>query len=829
MVRLEIRFPVSGIRHVLLAFLISLAALDSVEVRAEPDARVVRLGESRPWVEQSAQAVAFAPSGSIAALGYADGTVALVDVAEGKHLGEVGGHGAVVQELAFSGDGRRVAARCGRSISVFDAENRRLIARYPQPTSERPSNPSLGLSQDGTRAMLLLGDRVAMMDVRTGELEAELAFPQGVVGQCLAMDNDRSRVGVGTSNGLVLQWDVSTLQPVGKRIELGAAVSGLVLMPDGKRLVAAQTTGAVSLLNGQTDDLVRSLQEPGARGFVSLACSADGSTVAARNTNGTLTVWRVRDGEVLHRRERFPHHMRVGGNSSVALSGEGRYFIAARRTGSVEVIDLTTGDRPRAHEGHLAPVRLLAMDYQSGLLASWDANDRVIVWNVDEQEVLGGFPASLTVDSSDLHIGRGRVKVAERVAQHASVLVWDTDRRERIDAVALPPVMLSGSFSPRDGSAVMTFTIGSAIRRWVGDREPALEELGNLPTMGGQVTFSEQGRWFSVVENDAATLWDGISMKVEHHFLGGFTPQDVRIRRANARAALAPDGSLLALATSNRQVQLFEFVGGGRVLLLDAVGLPDVMVPRPLAFAPGRSDLLLVGGSDGRLEVWDLVENSRVHRFPEVDASVTALAVDARSGLVAAGYSDGTVTIWRMPQALERSIREREERDDESLDRIWATMESGATLEGWRAAGSLARYGDVTVEFIASRLASAEVQVDEVEALIEQLGDERFARRERAYSDLLEMGGKIRPTLKLVIGKRELPDPIIERLEEIVAELGRPEGRTDNDRRASRAVMVLNRIGTPRAIALLERYARGAETDLLTQEAARFLKHRSED
>jgi len=112
---------------------------------------------------------------------------------------------------------------------------------------------------------------------------------------------------------------------------------------------------------------------------------------------------------------------------------------------------------------------------------------------------------------------------------------------------------------------------------------------------------------------------------------------------------------------------------------------------------------------------------------------------------------------------------------------------------------------------------------DEVAVLVAKLGAESFADRETAEKRLREFGHAIRPML------REMEESVTSaearrRLGQLLADLNRPEHLTSDERRARQAVLVLDRISSPDAKALLKEYATGTEHAILTREARKALR-----
>ena len=109
-----------------------------------------------------------------------------------------------------------------------------------------------------------------------------------------------------------------------------------------------------------------------------------------------------------------------------------------------------------------------------------------------------------------------------------------------------------------------------------------------------------------------------------------------------------------------------------------------------------------------------------------------------------------------------------------------------------------------------------------VRRLILQLDSPRFSERSQASAELERLAPRIIPTLRLALDK-----PLsLEHRQRLECLLARREELDSETLRASRAVEVMEWIGTPEAAQLLDRLSKGASDAPLTREATRA-RHQS--
>ncbi len=276
-------------------------------------------------------AMAIHPAGTAFATAGQNGKVLVWSVAEGqvKHAIEVGK--AWVENLAWSQDGRLLAASCSRQVRAYDTDGSEVWR-----SDDHPSTVSaLTWSGAGELATACYG-RVTFFDALTGDLCQQLEWKGSLVSMALSPDGDI--VACGSQDNSVHFWRRSTEQDSmmsgypGKPSALAFDDAGTLLAtgggdvvtvwsfqgggPEGTRPgslklhVQPVTTltfarRALRLASGGRDGavVVWSLQENGQGGPIGTALVADvvaklywrpdGRALAALDAQGGVTVWRV--------------------------------------------------------------------------------------------------------------------------------------------------------------------------------------------------------------------------------------------------------------------------------------------------------------------------------------------------------------------------------------------------------------------------------------------------------------------------------------------------------------------------------------------------------
>lgn len=320
-----------------------------------PD-RLARAFVRQPSHTARAYSVAFRPDGRLLASGSWDGTVKLWDVATGRELRTLAGHGWGVYKAFFSPDGRRLASssRDG-TVKLWDVRtgrNTRTIA------ADRVAVKSVAWSPDG-RLLASSGNEgvVRLWDSRTGRLVRELSHARpgeraDLVNVCL-FSPDGKFVAARNWDATLSLWEVRTGRETTLRLASPtAAISSMAFSPDGRLIAAADDGPSIKFWEVPSGKPVRTLEDPPAKGFmaqiVALAFSPDGRTLAAgearveeagRRYDGRIKLWDLRAGRVA--REARAHAMEP---DMLAFSPDGRLLASGGADNAVKLWDSNLGE-----------------------------------------------------------------------------------------------------------------------------------------------------------------------------------------------------------------------------------------------------------------------------------------------------------------------------------------------------------------------------------------------------------------------------------------------------------------------------------------------------
>jgi WD40 repeat protein len=352
------------------------------------------------WV----QTVAFSPDGHTLASGGQDNTVRLWQGRLGREVFTWRGTRHILA-VAFSPDGRGLAASLGAQTHVLDLESgRRALsvgdAEDPVVTMALAFSPDGKLLAQGRGNAEDTGD-VVLYDAVTGARRRHLRGHRNSV-HGLAFSPDSTRLASASHDKTVKVWDVASGKLL-RTFEHPSRVHGLAFSPD-RRIASCGGDGSVRVWEPNTGKELLCLSGPrgGPGTFLlgpdpwtaalsarvnsaslgAVAFSPDGRLLVAGSlavlpTNNRVTVWDSHSGKQVRA---FTGH--VGWVYGVAFSPDGRLVASGGADRTVRLWDPATGRAVLTLRGHDATVFRVAFSPDGKRVASASFDGSVRVWNV---------------------------------------------------------------------------------------------------------------------------------------------------------------------------------------------------------------------------------------------------------------------------------------------------------------------------------------------------------------------------------------------------------------------------------------------------------------
>jgi WD40 repeat protein/serine/threonine protein kinase len=551
--------------------------------------------------------IAFSPNGKWLAAAGLDRTVRLLDSATRRVMRTLHGWYGEWQDLAFSPDGKHLAAACSdHRVHVWDTESER---RIHQLLAHRDTVTCLTYSADGKFLAAGGADhRIAVWEMPEGKLRTIFdAHEDPITGMTFHPNSDML---ASTSRDQCLKlWSVPAFQPL-RRIAREEELLGVTCIDAGRTL----------LVNGEVSG---------------------------------VSAWSFKGDQELIEGKGFP-----GSARHLAVSHKA-HQLASSAPGGIDVYDLltrsvqmhlwfVTGNRSSRSMAFSPDGTRLIVNQRGGPLQWWNTNSHRMDQTVDERpypvQSLAFTPRGETLIAGTKTSDFGKIRT---------------------------PISL-GCVSLGVNDRTPCHTIGDLVRFWCMKSGQPRQVLSEMPTLANQplVAVSPDGRTLATGADDGSvSLWDLESGKrrarllvsrrsrtylplvVELSLVLG-TPLLPEFDGGRMRAvAFSPDGRLLAMASEDGQVQLWETSSGKEWASLPGEHA-DVSC---LAFSPDGKRLATNNGNT--IELWDLSaeEGKPVlsRKIQGHSATVRCLVFSSDGRLLASGEDNWDIRLWNTANGAE--------------------------------------------------------------------------------------------------------------------------------------------------------------------------------
>jgi RNA polymerase sigma factor (sigma-70 family) len=781
-----------------------------------PQGALLRLGTVR-FRQIYPSSIAFSPDGRMLAAGGFDNSLRLWEPTTGKETRRFVGHEGSVNSVAFSSDGKTIVSGSqDGSVCLWEVATGKAFRKFE--SEHRAPVYAVALSPEGKIVAFGNLSAVRLGEVATGKLYT-FSGPQATSANPLAFSPDGTILAAASSSEIYL-WQVATGKQLPSLVAPRSSFMCIAFTGDGKTLVSGSSDHVVRFWDVASAKERRRIVEQ-SNGIQSLALSPDGKTLAVGTSwdDRYVSVWELATGKPLYQFKGYGGYV-----SSLAYSPNSRILAAACQN-TIHLWEVTTGKELQASDSHQGEVKYVTYAPDGKLLATVGDDLSIRLWDrASGTEVLRLPCPRGRFDPSRQRLvfsPTGKV-LATADGMEGTISFWEVPTGRRLRQFPKQQsFIVSLAFSP-DGASLAAAYGDNQLLIWdvATGRVQSRFKMDQRAIVA--VTFSPDGKILASVGADEVCLLDPATGRKLHHF-GPVVSRHFGKRDWNPSIAWSPDNKTLAaggswwgasdsLTARETAVRLWEVASGRERFgfLAHPKGVLSVAFDR-------TGKILASGSNDGTIYLRNLKTGEAVAQFRGHEGWITSLAFSPDGKELASAGADTSVLIWdvtgyirdRQPSVVRLSPQE--------LQHLWDDLASEDESRACRSFWTLARAPEQAVSLLEQQLRLIAAADGHVAQLVAELGDDRFAIREKADAELEKLGTAAKPALETALQNR----PGLEAANRVKRLLARLQGKgpSPEQLRVSRAIEVLEQIGTPQVQRLLQSFAKGVPGSLLTQEA----------
>lgn len=445
--------------------------------------------------------------------------------------------------------------------------------------------------------------------------------------------NNNNQVITASTDGTVRLWNTFSGEEVRRFTGHLGSVSWFVVLPDGSSMITNGNDGTIRLWDIRTGNELQSLLD-GDIPIRYMALSPDGRLLAVSDQEFGLRVWEL-DGMTLH--------FELSGHTDLVnkldFSDDGRMLVSASHDGTARLWSMETGEEIKRFEGHAAGVWTVTFSPDGQQLVTGSTDRTIRIWNIETgeeiQRLIGHGGAILDVEISP----DGQI-IASTSPDELEVYLWDASSGQQIRTLEGHTNSATALAFSSDGQYLLSGSLDSVPRLWVmqEETEPRIfaQTLDSIHanTIRAASLSHENRQLTTVSDNGVVRVWDVARQTVINDFV------TIQIGEVSS-AAISNMQQLLMIGTTDGHLELWDTET--EELVREYVGHTGEITS--VQFSQS-STVFVTGSNDHTAILWAIDAETPLMRFDAHDAPITDVAISHDHHLVITASEDGTVILW---------------------------------------------------------------------------------------------------------------------------------------------------------------------------------------
>ena len=611
------------------------------------------------------------------------------------------------------------------------------------------------------------------------------------------LTRDGKKAGVCLADGeYIFVYDSTTGKVLHRLAGHEARVNSLAFSPDSRYLASGGADEMIIVWDIATGKESFRLI-PKQRTTTCLTYSIDGKMLYAFGTDGKLQCFDTSSRKLKWETTSVTKK----GLQSLTFSKNNQIVVGSGLSGVIQIWDADTGAEKFRRQVHVDTITSIVNMRKINVLTSLSEGGDCRLWDVMASRAVRKLARTVSA------IAGSETDPKLYFASGDDVFVADLSQKDHAEQLLIHSASGVLSLAILEGTNLLVAGCDDGSIR-VFDIKSGREQRRLLANEAGRQFFKvvPDSDVAVLVEDDGLTLWNISS---------GTRIWKARLFKADAvrDLAVSADGRVIAILTASGEVQLVDRANGGAInrLALKSLDVTSIAFHGPM---------LAVGCKDGNVRMQDYITGEWKSLLQGHRGAVSFILSSSFSRTLFSGGADTTVLKWDFS-------RENAPKNERRL-----TSKEGVTLLNDLASediaiayGSLRRLSsspDAACSALKEHIHKAEyADPAKVQNLLAALKSDRFANREAARRQLIGLGDAVGPFIEERWKDGDLSNDERQLLETIRSELGK---MTPEKMKQSRAIQLLEHLGTSEAIEHLRFLALGSSTSITARESRSALR-----